>query len=75
MDDVLLLSVEAASRMLSICPKTMRNWISSDRFPIRTFRINGRRLVRQSDLLAFVDSLGGKPSDPQQPARKGRPRK
>ena len=75
MDDALLVGVETASRMLGICPKTGRNWISSQRFPIKTFRLNGRRLVRRSDLLAFVNGLGGgEPLDPQ-PARKGRPRK
>jgi hypothetical protein len=72
--EALLLTIEVASGLLGICPKTARNWISEKRFPIATYRLNGRRMIRRSDLVNFVDSLGGKPSDPQ-PARQGRPRR
>jgi len=74
MEESLLIGLELACSMLGICSKTGRNWISAKRFPVQTFRVGGRRLVRRRDLVDYVDSLGGKPSDPQ-PARQGRPRR
>jgi len=75
MEESLLIGLEVACSMLGICLKTGRNWISAQRFPVQTFRVGGRRLVRRKDLLAFVNNLGGGEPLVPQPARTGRPRK
>jgi len=59
MDKTLLVSVQEAARCLGIAEKTVRNWMSAGKFPVRTFRLGTRRLVRRVDLELFVSSLGG----------------
>lgn len=64
MENTLLVSVPEAARCLGIAEKTVRNWMSAGRFPIQTFRLGARRLVRRADLELFVQSLGGGQSAP-----------
>lgn len=85
MDKTLLVSVSEAARSLGIAEKTVRNWMSAGKFPIQTFRLGARRLVRRADLELFVTGLGGGQSvsglEPLRQAdeitrkQRGRPRK
>ena len=59
MDKNLLISVPEAARCLGIAEKTVRNWMSAGKFPVQTFRLGARRLVRRADLELFVSGLGG----------------
>jgi len=70
----LLISLHTASLMLGISPKTGRNWVSADIFPVETFRVGGRRLLRQKDVENYVENLGVQPLLAPAPPR-GRPRK
>lgn len=82
-----LARVSAIAPSLGISPKTARNWISAGKFPIRTFRLGGARVVRIADVEAFVAQLGREicpslsepPASPSMPTppkrRRGRPRK
>lgn len=85
MSTVLLISYLEVAHKLGIANQTAKNWHTAGKFPIPTFLLGRRRMVRVSDLEAFVDSLGEKPSQfgslqivaPIAPTKRprGRPRK
>ncbi|PIW07463.1 MAG: hypothetical protein COW39_13270, partial [Comamonadaceae bacterium CG17_big_fil_post_rev_8_21_14_2_50_60_13] len=45
-----------AGRRLGIAEKTARNWSSAGKFPVPTFLIGSKRMVRTEDLEKFVAS-------------------
>lgn len=56
----LLLGVEAAAKMLSMSPQTLRNRIgpkSKHPFPVKTVRIDSRPKFRLKDLEDYVNKL------------------
>lgn len=84
----LLVCLDEAAAILGIAPKTARNWLSQGRFPTPTVKVGGKRLVRLSDLEAFVAGLvpapvlgtvntidNGKVDQPQIKRGRGRPPK
>lgn len=58
MNEILLVSFVEAGLSLGIAEKTSRNWSSAGKFPIPTFLVGGKRMVRVVDLKSYVDSLG-----------------
>lgn len=58
MNRTLLVPITEAARQLGLATKTVRNWISADKFPIKTFLIGSKRMVRTMDLELFVADLG-----------------
>ena len=81
----LLLSFEDAAKRLGLSAQTLHNWRSAGRLPFPSVRLGGRRLVRLSDLEAFVAGLScEKAAEPTPtvvplpdvplPPRRGRPR-
>lgn len=80
-----LISLCDAAARLSISSKTARNWLALGKFPIPTFRLGGLRVVRSSDIDAFISNLGSleasgrsddtNPSSEQKKRGRGRPRK
>jgi predicted DNA-binding transcriptional regulator AlpA len=78
---IIFISLSDAAQTLGIAAKTARNWLSAGKFPLPTYRIGGKRLVRIEDIDSFVVNLcGGTPAlaldgNIQQPKRAGRPRK
>jgi predicted DNA-binding transcriptional regulator AlpA len=84
--DYSLISIAEASAILGISCKTARNWLSSNKFPISTVRVGGRRMLRAMDLVTYVNQLTSpgqlqslvdvKPQEQSNAYRKrGRPRK
>ena len=81
----LLITIREAAKVLCVAEKTARNWLTQGKFPIQTFKIGARRVVRRVDLQEFIDGLGtaivvpGVPSvSPEltfQNKKRGRPRK
>lgn len=73
-----LLSVDAAAHIIGISAKTVRNWLSAGRFPVKTVKVGDRRLVVAADLDRFLAELTGSTTthaaEPA-PRRRGRPRK
>jgi hypothetical protein len=59
METLLLVPFTEAGRRLGIAVKTVRNWDSAGKFPVPTFLIGSRRMVRTKDLEKFVEGLGG----------------
>jgi excisionase family DNA binding protein len=53
----LFLSIREAARLLGIEPKTVHKWIGECRFPVPTYKLGRRRLIRYDELQAFVASL------------------
>lgn len=49
-------SVDEAAELLSICRRTCYELMTSGR--LRSVKLGRRRLVRHSDLVCFVESLG-----------------
>lgn len=62
-----VIPVIKAGTALSLAPQTTRNKISAGEFPVTTFLLGGKRVVRKSDLAAYIDNLGTK--------KRGRPSK
>jgi excisionase family DNA binding protein len=58
----LLISIDDCAIALGVAKQTIRNWLSTGKVQLPTVKVGGRRLVRTSDLLAWVDSLA--PSHP-----------
>jgi predicted DNA-binding transcriptional regulator AlpA len=58
MQKALLINLEEAAQLLGIAKKTARNWRSAGKFPVESFRIGARRMVRVADIEEFVKSLG-----------------
>jgi hypothetical protein len=58
MSEILLVSLVEAGNSLGLAEKTSRNWSSSGKFPVPTFLIGGKRMVRVVDLKSYVDGLG-----------------
>lgn len=56
----LFLTIREAAGMLCIAEKTARNWMTQGKFPIPTFKIGSRRVVRSIDLVTYADGLGSK---------------
>ena len=54
----LLLTIHEAAKMLCIAEKTARNWLTQGKFPVATFKIGARRVVRKIDLVKFIEGLG-----------------
>ena len=82
----LFLTIREAAKVLCIAEKTARNWMTQGKFPIPTFKIESRRVVRIADLVHYADALGNSPmhaelitsseANVQQVAkRRGRPRR
>jgi excisionase family DNA binding protein len=65
----LFLSIREAARLLGIEPKTIHKWIGEFRFPVPTYKLGRRRLIRYDELQAFVTSL--EPDTPAGPADGG----
>jgi predicted DNA-binding transcriptional regulator AlpA len=57
LSDYSLISLVEASEVLGISCKTARNWLSSNKFPIKTVRVGGRRMLRAMDLVTYVNQL------------------
>lgn len=78
---VIFISLAEASATLGIAVKTARNWLSAGKFPLPTYRLGGKRVVRVDDIESFISTFCGVPSvltvDVQHTATKrgGRPRK
>ncbi len=85
MSTALLIPYLEGARTIGIANQTAKNWLSAGRFPVATFLIGRRRMIRVSDLEAFVAGLGEPPrktvgSEPAPPVvelkrNRGRPRK
>lgn len=85
MSRALLIPYLEGAQTIGIANQTAKNWLSAGRFPVATFLIGRRRMVRVSDLEAFVAGLGQQPRVPASsllsthvvPPKKtrGRPRK
>lgn len=58
MHKALLVPLVEAAQLLGIAEKTARNWTSAGKFPVKTFLIGSKRMVRVADLEQFVASLG-----------------
>lgn len=81
----LFVSISDAAKMLCIAEKTARNWLTLGKFPVPSFKIGSKRVVRISDITQFAEGLGlglGMPQVPQvaglpvpQQKSRGRPRK
>lgn len=82
----LFLTIREAASVLCIAEKTARNWMTQGKFPIPTFKIQSRRVVRLADLVHYADALGNSPMPSElitsseaavQPLakRRGRPRR
>jgi predicted DNA-binding transcriptional regulator AlpA len=73
-----LVGLEEACAQLGIAVKTARNLLAADRFPIKTVKLGGRRMVVSADLARFIRSLTGDDDTPttatEPPARRGRGR-
>jgi Helix-turn-helix domain len=54
----LLLTIREAAKLLCIAEKTARNWLTQGKFPVATFKIGARRVVRKIDLVKFIEGLG-----------------
>lgn len=54
----LLLTIREAAKLLCIAEKTARNWLTQGKFPVATFKIGARRVVRKIDLIKFIEGLG-----------------
>jgi excisionase family DNA binding protein len=56
-DEMTLLKVPEAARLLSVHPRTVKEWIKSGKLPVVHLHDGptGRR-VSESDLLAFIES-------------------
>jgi len=52
-----LISVPEACTLLNISPKTGWAWLTHGKFPLPTAMIHGRRVVRMSDVVSYVDNL------------------
>lgn len=85
MGETLMVSFIEGTTQIGIAEKTGRNWLTAGKFPIPTFLIGSRRMIRVSDLEEFVEGLGSKisqpvadiavPPDTETKRRRGRPRK
>ena len=64
-----LVPVLKAGECLSYAPQTTRNKVHDGSFPVRTVLLGGKRLVKKSDLAAYIDGLG------QDKPKRGRPTK
>lgn len=63
-----LIGVVDAGRCLCFAAQTTRNKLAAGQFPVQTFLLGGKRVVKKIDLALFLDSLGF-PSP-----RRGRPK-
>lgn len=85
MSTALLIPYLEGARTIGIANQTAKNWLSAGRFPVATFLIGRRRMIRVSDLEAFVAGLGEQPREAVGPElappvvelkrSRGRPRK
>lgn len=57
----IFISLKEAAKVLCIAEKTARNWLTQGKFPVRTYKIGGKLLVKVSELLEFVSRLTGPP--------------
>ena len=55
--DLLLITIKQASACLSISPKTARDWLWKNKFPVPTVKVHGKRLVPYMLLREYVDGL------------------
>jgi hypothetical protein len=53
----IFVSLKEAAKALCIAEKTARNWLTQGKFPVRTYKIGGKLLVKVSELLEFVSRL------------------
>lgn len=53
----LLVSITEAAGLLAIEPDTARKWIGTGRFPVPTYKLGRRRMIRYDELRAYVLSL------------------
>lgn len=58
MGETLLVSLKEGTKRIAMAEKTARNWLTAGKFPIPTHLIGSRRMIRVSDLEAFVAGLG-----------------
>ena len=63
MSTALLIPYLEGARTIGIANQTAKNWLSAGRFPVATFLIGRRRMIRVSDLEAFVAGLGDPPRE------------
>jgi len=78
----LLVSITEAARLLAIEPDTARKWIGTGRFPVPTYKLGRRRMIRYDELRAYVLSLapsttpcgGASPCGRRAGRARGRPR-
>ena len=55
-----LVPVIKAGSCLSYAQQTTRNKLAAGEFPVKTFLIGGKRVVKKTDLADYVDSLKSK---------------
>lgn len=53
-----LIGVVDAGRCLCFAAQTTRNKLAAGQFPVQTFLLGGKRVVKKIDLALFLDSLG-----------------
>lgn len=58
MEKTLLVPFTEAGRLLGIAKQTARNWEVARKFPVPTFLLGAKRMVRTEDLEKYVASLG-----------------
>lgn len=80
----LLITLTEAGKWLGLAEKTARNWDCAGKFPIPTFSLGSKRMVRTQDLESFVAGLGAgslrlteknRATDTNAVRPRGRPRK
>ena len=64
MEKTLLVPFTEAGRLLGLAKQTARNWEAARKFPVPTFLLGAKRMVRTEDLEKYVSSLGAAMSQP-----------
>jgi len=58
MNEVRLVDLPTAARMLSLAPQTLRNWVSKGKVPSNaTFKLGGKRLFDLVELYQWVEQV------------------
>ena len=52
-----LISISDAAKVLGIKPQTARDWLWKNKFPVKTVKINGKRLVPSHLLVEYLNDL------------------
>ena len=52
-----LLSVEDISMLMGIAPGTVRNYLSTGKFPLKPIKVGDRTLFKRDEVEAYISSL------------------